>query len=249
MAQASFASRGPQSTPASAQSAAVGAMGQLQTFGTPPPPQTWKSEQAPHCSTRATPQLSVFDTLPQLAPAAWHSWARLICVQPQPLMAPPPPQVSGAVQVPGHCAVRTRLHPSIALRTPHSAPRAAHSSASVVSVQGTQTPGRPVFPQVVAPVQVPQVSNAPQPSKTRSQFLPCAAHVVGTQPRRPASGPGGTSHAPHSRIWPQPSCARPQTIWSEAQELATQASAGGLAGFWQAIPVTRPASRKARLSG
>jgi hypothetical protein len=59
----------------------------------------------------------------------------------------------------------------------------------------------PPPPQVLPPEQVPQFNVPPQPSGMLSQFLPCAAHVVGLQ-----DGPAGPN------IWISASCVIPSPL-------------------------------------
>jgi hypothetical protein len=83
-------------------------------------------------------------------------------VQPQTLTVPPPPHVAGATQSLGHV-------PPQPLEPPHRPEQ--------LGVQ-PQTLTVPPPPHVAGAVQVPQLSNMPQPSAIIPQFLDCAAHVV-----------------------------------------------------------------------
>ena len=71
------------------------------TLAVPPPPQVSGEEQAPQSTLlRVEPQLSVPDTVPQLAAFDAQTVASLSGVHPHVFGVPPPPQLSGDVQFP-----------------------------------------------------------------------------------------------------------------------------------------------------
>ena len=95
---------------------------------------------------------------------------------PQTKCVPPPPQVSGAAQVP---------HWSRPPQPSPAGPQAIPWLSQVCGMQPTpapQTPGVPLPPQVSGAGQVsPQSRVLPQPSPAKPQSRPCSAHVSGTQ--------------------------------------------------------------------
>ena len=92
---------------------------------------------------------------------------------------PPPPQISGDVQVP---------HAIHAPQPSGTAPQFLPCAAHVVGVHGPHTFGTPPAPQLCGSVQLPQVIVLPQPSEIVPQFLPSDSHVIGAH-----AGGGSTS--------------------------------------------------------
>jgi hypothetical protein len=93
------------------------------------------------------------------------------------LVVPPPPQLSGAVQVPHELTVRDAPQLSVPLTLPQFFPRRAQNAPSVSAVQAPQTLAVPPPPQLSGAVQVPHeltVRDAPQLSVplTLPQFFP-----------------------------------------------------------------------------
>src|SRR6185369_15853160 len=87
-----------------------------QTFAVPPPPQVSGEVHDPQeVTVRLAPQLSFAVRLPQLAPRRVQKAASLSGVQPQVLVMPPPPQVSGEVQDPHELTVRFTPQLSVAV--------------------------------------------------------------------------------------------------------------------------------------
>ena len=98
--QLSVAVTVPQVAPWAAQKAAVVCGVQPQTFALPLPPQVVGDAHVPQSTVRATPQLSLPVTDPQLAPELTQKVAVLSLTQPQTLAVPPPPQLCGVVHDP-----------------------------------------------------------------------------------------------------------------------------------------------------
>ena len=131
---------------------------------------------------KQSPQLTsppqLFVAMPQTRPV--HA-AGLLGVQPQTFAVPPPPQVSGALQVVG----QTTFSPQLLLTVPHFPEHAVVLSAT--QPVGAVEPVGPVG--VCVPVGAGaqfcmQLSMFPQPSLTMPQLTAWASHVVGVH--RPA---------------------------------------------------------------
>lgn len=90
---------------------------------------------------------------------------------------PPPPQVSGATQVP-HCKRLPQPSPA--------GPQPIFSAAQLEATHGEpHTPGVPPPPQVSFVGHVPHSSSPPQPSPAGPQLNPRAMQVVGVQAELP----------------------------------------------------------------
>jgi hypothetical protein len=146
------------------------------TFGTPPQPQQLPPLHVPQLAVRP-PQPSL--AKPQLAP----TWAHVFGTQvggapPHTLGNPPPPQISGGVQVP-QLAVRP---PQPSLTGPQFAPTSAQVFLAHGGTLLPHTLGLPPPPQYSpATVHAPQSTSAPQPSATGPQLNPIWAQVFGVQ--------------------------------------------------------------------
>jgi hypothetical protein len=96
-----------------------------------------------------------------------HFWLpQVLGVQPQMLGMPPPPQVSGSLQVPQ-------------TRGPLPQPRSIVPQFTPVQSLGVQpqTLGMPLPPQVSGGGQMPQSTWPPMPSSIRPQFFPRASQM------------------------------------------------------------------------
>lgn len=96
-------------------------------------------------------------------------------VRPQTLGVPPPPQVSGAVQLP-----HWRRPPQPSAMGPHE----PSTSSQVFGTQSLPPPhrlGSPPPPQVVGMGQPPHSMSLPQPSGAGPHSTPCSAQLRGTQ--------------------------------------------------------------------
>ncbi len=116
----------------------------------------------------------------EIVPHSTPSAAQVVAVQPQACGTPPPPQVSGALQLPQS---RMLLQPS------EISPHSAASSAQVLGVHD-EVPHwlGPSPPQNSPGEQPPQSSVLPQPSSTEPHSAPSSKHDLGTQlPSPPAS--------------------------------------------------------------
>src|SRR5206468_2232718 len=109
----------------------------------------------------------------------------------------------------------------------------APPSGSVPVPVPPQTLDWPPPPQLCGVVQVPQLSNPPQPSATGPQLAPpsiASAQLFGTQPATPPHTLGvppppqvsGAKQVPQSIELPQPSPAGPQLKPKSAQVFGTQ---------------------------
>ncbi len=143
--------------------------------GTPlPPPHDSGGVQVPH-----------WTRLPQPSPAGPHVIpcdAHVIGVQTKPPSdsphwpgTPPPPHVSGVVQLP-------QLSDP-----PQPLPAGPHMMFCEAQVIGVHVgmphwPGTPPPPHVCGETQVPQLSEPPQPSPAGPHAMFCDAHVSGVQP-------------------------------------------------------------------
>jgi hypothetical protein len=107
-----------------------------QTFGAPPPPQEAGALQVPQEATvRLVPQLSVVVTLPQVLLSLPQNAASDSAVHPQTNAVPPPPQVSGDVQVPQEATVRVAPQMSVPVTLPQFLARRVQNAASVSLAQ------------------------------------------------------------------------------------------------------------------
>jgi hypothetical protein len=99
-----------------------------------------------------------------------------------------PVHVWPPVQLPQLATVLGEPQLSVAESEPQDALRRVQNAVSLSGVHGPlpQTLSLPPAPQVCPPEHDPQESVPPQPSERLPQFLPRAAHVVGTQPRGPS---------------------------------------------------------------
>jgi hypothetical protein len=170
-----------------------------QTFALPPPPHVFGEVQLPQeLTVRVFPQLSVPVTLPQFLPSLEQNAAFDSAVHPHTLAVPPPPHVLGRAQVPHGLTVRGVPQLSVPVTSPQFFPSLEQNEVLDSAVQ-PQTLVVPPPPQVLGRVQVPQSRIAPHPSLTLPQFLPCSAHVLGSQPQIPPR------QAPlwQSDAWPQ----------------------------------------------
>lgn len=132
--QLSLALTEPQFFPSRAQNATLVSAAQPQTFGTPDPPQLWFPVQAPQSAVRLVPQLSAAVTESQFLPSRAQNAVFDSAAQAQVFAVPPPPQVSGDVQVP-QSAVREMPQLSALVTLPQVAPRRAQKAVFVSPVQ------------------------------------------------------------------------------------------------------------------
>lgn len=152
--------------------------------------------------------------VPHPAPAS----AQVLGVHPQTLGVPPPPQVSGTLQVP---QLSWCPHPSSTV--PQVAPRSAQVLAAHPQMFGLPPP-----PQVCGLWQDPQSSNVPHPSEVLPQVAASSSQVRGWQgvspqvfgPLLPQNFPVG--QAPQCSTPPHPFWASPHSAPSELHVCGTQ---------------------------
>jgi hypothetical protein len=193
------------------------------TFDWPPPPHVSGAWQVPPSALQWTAPPQPSETTPQFISLGHVVSGTQPELPPQTLWVPPPPHVSGAVQVP-----QLYVPPQPSLSTPQLRP--AHAAACVIgthelmsaspkppsasSFEAPHVLGLPPPPHVVpAGHGVPPSSPAhwtrpPQPSATTPQFIPAGQLVRGMQPAEP----------PHTLgVPPPPSALPPPQVWGSEQ--------------------------------
>lgn len=144
-----------------------------QVFGTPAPAQVSGNVQLPHDTLRPTPQRSVTEMPPHVAPRAVQSSASVSATQSH-WFGVRAPQVERPVQVPHDVMVRAVPQRSVVVSGPHSAPAAVQSCASVSGAHAHV----PLVVHVVPGPQLPQLP--PQPFGPHVRPVHSGVHAMQT---------------------------------------------------------------------